>query len=74
MREAKIQEMKTEHFHQENQSFLYLKNAFWASGRPSPFFKPQMRPQMSPEDAQKLNKWARSIGPTETFFTHGLGP
>ena len=37
-------------------------------------FKTQMRPQMGPEDAQKLNKWARSIGPTETFLTNGLGP
>ena len=37
-------------------------------------FKPQMRPQMGPEDAQKLNKWARSIRPTETFITNGLGP
>ena len=66
--------MKTEIFHQENEPLLYLKNAFWASGRPSPFFKPQMKPQMGPEDAQTLNKWARSIGPTETFLTNELGP
>ena len=47
-----------------------------------PVFQAPKEAQMGPEDAQKLNKWAqdiphkwaRSIRPTETFLTNGLGP